>query len=236
MSLSSAWWQYHINHAAVYSLFSPTSSRPPRRTPWTSVLTAYTSFNGYCGPTETVLPPSVRHRPAVQHVQPTTDRIPVEFAGEKTPYFGAPSNAPAGGYANTAPGVAYNCAGAGATTPVAFTLTPAPQGDPKIAQPGPLYAATHARAPIMAAHFPTAPVAPAPAPPGATCAPSLLGATYAPPPLGTTYAPSPLGAAYAPPPLGPTYAPSPLGATYAPSSGASAHTIYIPHQRRVLVW
>ena len=46
----------------------------------------------------------------------------------KTPYYGAQSNAPAGGYANTAPGAAYNHAGAGATAPAVFTLTPSPQG------------------------------------------------------------------------------------------------------------
>ena len=121
----------------------------------------------------------------------------------KTPNFGAPSSTTAGGHANTAPGAAYNLAEAGAAATAAFTRTPASQGGPttpaQIAQPGPPYAPTHAGALTTAAHFPTAPVAPPPAPPGAT------------------YASSPLGA---------TYAPSPLGAAYAPFPGASAHTVH----------
>ena len=139
----------------------------------------------------------------------------------KTLNFGASSSTPVEEHANTAPGAAYNLAGAGATATVALTLTPAPQEGPTtptyIVQPGPPYEPTHAGAPTMAAHIPTAPVAPVPVPPVATYAPSPFGATYAPSPLEATYAPSPLGA---------IYVPSPLGAAYAPSSGASAHTVH----------
>ena len=48
----------------------------------------------YCGPTGTVLPPSVPHRPAVQHVQPTTYRIPVELAGGKNTLLRSPVEHP----------------------------------------------------------------------------------------------------------------------------------------------
>ena len=150
----------------------------------------------------------------------------------KTPYYGAPSNALAGGYSNTAPGAPYNHVGAGTTAPAAFTPTPPPKGGPTIAQSGSFYAPAHAGAPTMVAHFPTGPVAPAPAPLGATYAPSPLGATYAPPPSpGATYVPPPLWATYAPPLLGAAYtspprtayAASPLGAAYAPPQQGTPH-------------
>ena len=74
--------------------FLPSRPAPSRRTPSTSILTAYASSNGYCGPPRTVLPPFVHHRPAVQHVQPTSYRIPVEPAGGKNTLLRSPVERP----------------------------------------------------------------------------------------------------------------------------------------------
>ena len=164
--------EYHINHAAVYSVSSSTSPCPspspfrravdlqlPMPTPW---------------PTGTAVA-IVNHKYSMSNQQPTGSSW--NFPAGKTPYLKAPSHAQTGGYANIAPGATYNSQEAGATASATFQPAPAPQRGPTIAQPGPSYA---------------------PAPPGAAYAPATPGAAYAPAPPGASYAPAPSGATYAP--------------------------------------
>ena len=164
--------EYHINHAAVYSVSSSTSPCPspspfrravdlqlPMPTPW---------------PTGTAVA-IVNHKYSMSNQQPTGSSW--NFPASKTPYLKAPSHAQTGGYANIAPGATYNSQGTGATASATFQPAPAPQRGPTIAQPGPSYA---------------------PAPPGAAYAPATPGAAYAPAPPGASYAPAPSGATYAP--------------------------------------
>ena len=153
MSSLPAWYQHRINHAVVYSVFLPPGPAPldgllelqyspptPRPTGTAAQLERYFHHPS------AITPPC-----SMSNQQPVGS--PWNPPAGKTPYYGAPSNAPAGGHPNTAPGAAYNHAGAGTTAPAAFTLTPPPQGDPTIAQSRSLYAHAHAGAPTMVAHF-----------------------------------------------------------------------------------
>ena len=63
-------------------------------------------------------------------------RSPWNSPAGKTPYFGAPSNAPAGGYANTVPGAAYNRASRSTIGGVGDTTIPSPGWLSKLPLPG----------------------------------------------------------------------------------------------------
>ena len=74
---------------------SSISSLTPIWTPWTSIPIACASSSWYYGPTGTVLPLNlVCHGPAVQHVQPTTYRIPMEFVSWKNTQLRSPVEYP----------------------------------------------------------------------------------------------------------------------------------------------
>ena len=220
--------EYHINHAAVYSVSSSTAPRPSPPPPPPSFrrvvdlqLPMPTTW-----PMGTAIAIVIR-KYSMSNQQPTGSSW--NFPAGKTPYRGAPSHAQTGGYANIAPGATYNSQGTGTTASATFQPAPAPQRGPTIAQPGPSYTPAHpgaAYAPATSgAAYAPAPSGTtyAPAPPGAAYAPAPAGASYASAPAGATYAPAPPGAAYAPAPAGASYASAPAGATYAPAPPGAAY-------------